>query len=188
MNQKHIHPSRLMRGIVIASVMLVAGLSSSYVAAEAHPYLQQERAMNCQNWLKEKLDQSAQRLELKASQQNAWQAYAATVQALGSGPDNEPGKTADAATIARFHADRAGEFAGKLKKIAGATAKLQSVLTADQRKTFDQIVRLAGLHEGSLHEHEEMMPGREGMMGDGDREHCQHHDENRSEAPSPPAP
>ena len=188
MNPKHTHPSRLMTGIVIASVMLVAGLSSSYVAAESHPYHPQERAMNCQNWLKEKLDQSAQRLELKASQQNAWQAYAATIQALGSGPNKEPGETADAATIARFNADRAGEFAGKLKKIAGATAKLQSVLTADQRKTFDQIVRLAGHHEGSHHEHEEMMHGHEGMMGHSDHEHCQHHDENSSEAPSPPAP
>lgn len=177
-----------MTGIVMASVMLVAGLSSSYVAAQPHPDRQQERAMNCQDWLKKQLDQTAQRLAIKASQQNAWQAYAATVEALGAGSDKEPGETADAATITRFHADRSSEFAGKLKKIADATAKLQSVLTADQRKTFDQIVRLAGHHEGSHHEHEEMMHGHEGMMGHGDHQHCAHHDENHSEAPPPPAP
>ncbi len=187
MNPKSTHPSRPLAGIVIGSVVLVAGLSASFAATEPPACHKQEWANHHQEWCKEKLDQTAERLEIKSSQQSAWQAYAKTVETLRTDSVKEPGETADAATIARFHADKAGVFAGKLKQIADATAKLQSILTPEQRKTFDQIVRLAAHHGGGNHEHDEMMHGHEGAMGHGDHPHCEHHDENQSEAPPPPA-
>ena len=188
MNPKHTHPSRFLAGIVIGSVVLIAGLSASFAAAEPPSCHKQEWANHHQEWCKEKLDQTAERLEIKSSQQSAWQAYAKTVETLGAGSVKEPGETADAATIARFHADKAGAFAGKLKQIADATAKLQSIMTPEQRKTFDQIVRLAAPHGGSHHAPEEMMHGHEGALGHGDHEHCEHHAGNQSEAAPPPAP
>jgi hypothetical protein len=50
----------------------------------------------------------------------------------------KPGKDADAATIARFRAEQATGFAGKLTRIADATAKLQAALSEDQRKILSQ--------------------------------------------------
>jgi Spy/CpxP family protein refolding chaperone len=181
MKTKHFKRARLT--LVVGALFLAGSLSALPAAAEPHQERPADSMQGHQDWLKHKIDQTAERLEIKASQQNAWQAYAKSVAAIGTGIHAEPDDTADAATIAKFHAERAGQFAAKLKQIAEATAKLEAVLTAEQRKTFDQIVREAMHHGPGHHEHEEMMHGHDGM-GHGEREHCEHHEGGEP----PPAP
>lgn len=105
-----------------------------------------------------------ERLEIKASQQKAWDAYAKSVEAIPEGMKKRPGKDADAATLARFRAERAAHFAKKLSAIADTTAKLEAVLTPSQRQVFDAAARRYG-HRGY---------GRHGMGMKGD--HCEYHD------------
>lgn len=90
-----------------------------------------------------RLDKLSQRLEIRSSQQAAWDRFAQSVEMLAEHDIRQPGKGADAATIARYHADRATDFAKKLGVIADATDNLQKVLTEDQRKVFNQAARLA---------------------------------------------
>jgi len=91
------------------------------------------------------LDKIAARLEIKASQQAAWSAYA---QAIESMPPPKPpaAPDGDAAAITRMHAERAADMAQRLAVVADATAALQKVLDPDQRKTLDQIVRQHAVH------------------------------------------
>lgn len=100
--------------------------------------------------MKARLDQLADRLEIKASQQNVWEEYAKSVTALADPGAKRPDDDADAATVSRYRAERAAELARKLAKIADGTAKLQSVLTEQQRKLFDRVTRhpFQGWHHG----------------------------------------
>lgn len=91
--------------------------------------------------IKARLDKLADRLEIKSSQQAAWEAFENSVEKLPEKRIGRPGEGADAAAIARFRADRAEAFAEKLSGIADATAKLESVLSPDQRKIFDEASR-----------------------------------------------
>ena len=90
-----------------------------------------------QAMIKARLAKLHERLEIKASQQAAWDAFAKSVEALPQGMTKPPGPDADATTLARFRADRAQGFAKKLAVIADTTAKLEGVLSADQRKILD---------------------------------------------------
>ena len=101
------------------------------------------------DWIQHRLDDVAARLEIKASQQAAWQAYAATVLALGDlgeGMRARPAADADAATIARERAEHLTVFARKLTDIADATARLQGVLSPEQRSVLTEVTRNAGMH------------------------------------------
>src|SRR5512135_1144317 len=51
-----------------------------------------------------RLNRMANRLEIKASQQGAWKAYAATVESLPDTPHPSPPRDADAAALLRFKA------------------------------------------------------------------------------------
>jgi len=120
------------------------------------------RAEHRQEFVHGRLEQAANRLEIKASQQGAWQAFAQSVQAFATPPAAaRPGRDADAASIARYRADRATENARKLAVLADTTAKLQSVLGDDQRKVFDEMA-----HRFAQHEHHRHWEGR-----DHEREH-----------------
>ena len=88
--------------------------------------------------MKARLDKLAERLEIKSSQQAAWEDFAKSVEPLVEQSLKNPGDDADAATVARYRADRATEFARKLTGIADSTARLQKVLTEDQRKILNQ--------------------------------------------------
>jgi hypothetical protein len=110
------------------------------------------RVEHRQEWIRSRLEQAANRLEIKASQQSAWEAFAQSVQAFAVPPAAaRPARDADA--IARFRADRAGENARKLAQVADATAKLQSVLGPDQRKVLDEMAHRF-MHRGH-HRHGE---------------------------------
>jgi hypothetical protein len=120
-----------------------------------------------QEHMKIRLDRLSQRLEIKTSQQPVWEEFAKSVEMLADGNAKRPGKDADAATIARFRAERATEFAGKLTRIADATAKLQAALSDDQRKILNQTAQQM-LHRdhrfGRMHhdpDHRGMNQGRD---------------------------
>lgn len=91
--------------------------------------------------IKARLDKLSARLELTASQQTAWNAFARSVEALAERPSAAPGANADAATIAHYRADLAAGFAKKLAVIADTTGGLQTVLNDKQRKTFNEEYR-----------------------------------------------
>lgn len=103
-----------------------------------------------QAMIKARLQKLHERLEIKASQQAAWDAFAKSVEALPQGMTKPPGPDADATAMARFRADRAQGFAKKLAVIADTTAKLEGVLSADQRKILDDASHRYG-HGGYGH-------------------------------------
>jgi len=111
------------------------------------------------------LDHLAGRLEIKSSQEPAWQAFSAALRELLSPPpraDAAPGTAPrDAATLAREHADHAAEHAQKLARMADATAKLEQALGAEQRAVLDEAARRFARGDG----------GRSWMAHGGWREH-----------------
>jgi hypothetical protein len=143
----------------IAIVCVATGLGAMAFAADkpaksgsATTMAPQDRAEARKDMIQRHLDSIASRLEIKASQQSTWQTYAAAVQALGETDAARPAAApdADAATIARERADRATAFARKLTTIADATARLQGVLSPDQKSVLNQITRAAGHHHGEF--------------------------------------
>lgn len=147
-------PSRATR--FLAAAACAAGCCAGAVRAEpataapagagmTHERLRAEMAQRHAEHVTALLDRLANRLEIKASQQPAWQGYAAALRDLMSPPlpaGAPEGKAApDAAALAREHADRAAEHAQKLARLADATAKLEQVLGADQREVLDETAR-----------------------------------------------
>lgn len=95
-----------------------------------------------------RLDGAAARLEIRASQEPAWNAFAAAVKALFAAPPGvaaRPERTAnqpeDAAAL--LHRRAAAELARaqSLTQLADATSKLQAVFDPNQRQVLNQIVR-----------------------------------------------
>ena len=104
----------------------------------------------------QRLDRLAARLEIKASQQDAWDAYRSTVQSMFQSRRERPERDADAVTLLRFRADMAQSRAQNLATMADATAKLQQVLDPNQRKVLDEVVRNLGgrgKHRGQGYRH-----------------------------------
>jgi len=91
-----------------------------------------------------RLDRMAKRLNIDASQQDAWNAYAKTVEGMIGTGLQRSAADADAATVVRFRAQVAAAHAQKLEQLADATAALQQALKPEQRKVLDQIVRHPG--------------------------------------------
>ena len=136
-------------------------------------------------WAKNQMDKEAAWLEINASQQTAWEAYAAAnlelLRALGDRKPLPP--NIDAASAIRQHAEHAATFAQSLSKLADATDKLQAVLNENQRKVLDRIVRL----------HSQFQAGHfgEGRQGheDGHRHHGSEASPNASKSsPKTPVP
>lgn len=118
-----------------------------------HRHWQQCSPQEQEAWAKKHLDHEALMLEIKASQQSAWAAYAAAkldlMSAMHAMKPDAKADDADAATIARRRADRVAQLGQKLATLADATEKLQATLGDDQRTVLDRIVR----HDGHFHEH-----------------------------------
>lgn len=108
--------------------------------AEQHQRLDPEQRAK---FARRYLDREAAMLEIKASQQSAWDAYAAAKLELMTGFDSAKPlpPDADAAAIARRNADRAADLAQRLGKLADTTEKLRAALTDDQRKVLDRMAR-----------------------------------------------
>jgi outer membrane lipopolysaccharide assembly protein LptE/RlpB len=119
-----------------------------------------------QSRMQARLDQMANRLEIKASQQEAWQSYVKVHKDMFDGTMKAPAKDADAATIARHRADVAAQMAKKLDTLADATARLQSALTPEQARLLADMTRqpMGGRH-GKHGSHGRGSDGPRGPMG-----------------------
>jgi len=116
-----------------------------------------------QQGMQKHLDQLAARLEIRASQQEAWNAFSTAVRGLAPATLPErPASDLDAAARARLAADRAAEHARKLASLAEATAKLQQGLDAAQKQVLNEVARNLGHH----------WRGHGGMHGEMHPEHC----------------
>lgn len=152
-----IKPSKLMLPLIAA--FLITALPPAAAANPAeHCDTKHASPEKMHEHMKARLDKLAGRLEIKASQQAAWEEFSKSVEAMAERQANKPSDDADAAAIARYRADRAAGFAKKMAAIADATAKLQAVLTDSQRKILNQESRRF-LHHGHKwghmdHEHE----------------------------------
>ena len=111
--------------------------------------------------MKARLDKLADRLEIKASQQTAWEEFSKSVRTMAERNVKKPSDDADAATISRYRAEMATEFSKKLTRIADATAKLQKTLTEDQQKILNKAARRF-LQRGHGWNHKDQGMDREG--------------------------
>lgn len=151
---------------IVTGAILITSFNSIAMADPAehcgHKQMTQEQMQqHMQEQMKTRLDRLAQRLEIKASQQAVWEDFAKSIETLPVRNAKKPADDADAATIARYHADRTAEMAGKMTKIADATAKLEAALTPDQRKVLDQTAHLFLQHRhGAGYEHHGMDRGQ----------------------------
>jgi hypothetical protein len=115
-------------------------------------------AQDHEAWAKKHLDKEASMLEIKASQEAAWDAYAAAkldlMNSFGSMMKEGHHDDGDAATMARKHAEHATQIAQKLTALADATEKLQAALSEDQRKVLNRIAHHHhGFGEHGFHHH-----------------------------------
>ena len=118
--------------------MVAASMSVAVASPDDHTQQKQISAENIHEQMKVKLDRLAERLEIKASQQSAWEEFSKSFAPLEQHA-KAPDFNTDAATIARYRAEQANEFAKKLTVIADATAKFQKSLTEEQKKVFNQV-------------------------------------------------
>jgi hypothetical protein len=187
---------------LVASIGLVSS-SAAEPAAEPHdgaPVTHGLHDAMVRHWeqhVQGHLDKLAERLEIKASQETAWQKFSAafrdTMQMhamMGHAGIGDPGKDADAdaASLARQQADRASERAQKLAQLADATAALQQALSAEQRLVFNEaarhFAREHGAHGGMEALADNGYHGAHGAMGG----HCERDgDEGRDDYPNPHA-
>jgi hypothetical protein len=130
-------------------------------------------------WLKQRLDASAERLELKASQMPAWQSFSTAFIALHQHPPmgaqgamGAPGAKPDAAALVHLEADHAADHARKLAAVADAATTLQASMSDNQRSLFSEMVRH---HIGMMHRHHERHGDGDHDGGDGGPMHRWHH-------------
>jgi hypothetical protein len=142
MNLLNMNPKLGILATIVTGTILMTTFQSIVMATPAEPYDQKQ--MNQEKMhehMKVRLDRLAERLEIKSSQQAVWEEFAKSVEMLADRNAKKPNDDADAATISRYRAEKATEFANKLTKIADATAKLQTALSEDQRKILNQTAR-----------------------------------------------
>lgn len=144
---------------------------------DAHGAMRERMQHHMDQSLQDRLARLADRLEIRASQQGAWQKFSAAFidAAHAHIPDagHRPDAASDAASLARAHADHAARIAQAAARVADATAELQAALSADQRKVLDEVARQFA-HHGFGHGAEgQFGPGMHGRMLHGqDEEHC----------------
>lgn len=166
--------SKLMMPVIALGALLIPAFQSVALASpDEHHNQKQISPEKMHEHMKARMDKLAARLEIKASQQAAWEQYAKSVESLADRgvkrPDHDA--DADAATISRYRADRATEFAKKLTSIADATDKLQKALTEDQRKILSQVLRhlFHEHHERHSKSHAQSREGHEWNLGADER-------------------
>jgi Spy/CpxP family protein refolding chaperone len=173
---------------VLATAGLALALSAGWMAtvSAAEPAGGEEAAMHQkhrmehrQMKMKARIAKMASRLEIKASQQAAWGDYVKAREAMWANMPARPPRDADAGTIARSRADFAADMARKLAVVSDATAKLQAVLTPDQRKVLDEMARRSG-HRGHH--------GDRGDRGDRDSRGDSHRHGDGGQGPEQRAP
>ena len=116
--------------LAVSAAWLMAATSASAYTGD---HLMQRQAR-----IKARLEKLGGKLAIQPAQEAAWGAFEDSVESLPMKGMKRPGRDADATSIAQFRADRAKAMAEKFAKIADATAKLESVLSEDQRRIFDE--------------------------------------------------
>src|SRR5258706_12101914 len=146
--------------VLLAALPLYSGAQQDHSSSVAHATPMHEHT---QERMQKHLDHLAARLEIRASQQEAWSAFATAVRGLvpATLPERPPDDL-DAAGRARLAADRAAERSRKLALLADATAKLQQTLDAPQKQVLNEVARNFGHH----------WRGHAGMHADTDPGHC----------------
>jgi TATA-binding protein-associated factor Taf7 len=157
---------RPVRRAAILSALLLAALPLCSMAQQDHSSSKPHAASmheHMQEGMQKHLDHLAARLEIRASQQEAWNTFATAVRGLAPATLPErPADDLDAAARARLAADRAAEHSRKLAVLADATAKLQQGLDAPQKQVLNEVARNLGHH----------WRAHAGMHGDMHSEHC----------------
>lgn len=163
--------SKLAIALFAAGLGLAAAAPASAMPGPGMREMTPEMTERMQSRMQARLDKMANRLEIKASQQDAWQAYVKVHKdQFDPSAMKAPPKDADAATLARHRADMAAKMATKLATLADATAKLQGALTPEQAKTLADMTRhpMGGRHGGGMGGRGEHGPrGQMGGMGGG---------------------
>jgi hypothetical protein len=176
-----------MKQLLLLAGGLILALSSGVSFSESQDSRQKSQHDQQQTspertheFMRARLDKLAERLEIKSSQQAAWEEFTKSIEPLLEQHVKNPDDDADAAAIARFRAERATEFARKLAGIADATAKLQKVLTADQQKILNQASRrfLHKQHGWRGNGHEQGNDGNGWNQREGFTKECRHEDHN----------
>lgn len=142
----NIKMNKILIPVIALGALLIPTFQSVAWASADHYDQKQISPEKVHEHIKARLDKLAARLEIKASQQAVWEEYSKSVESLAERISKKPNDEADAATISRYRADRVSELAKKLSVIADATAKLQKVLTEDQRKILTQALLRHGHH------------------------------------------
>jgi hypothetical protein len=164
---------RCARLAVVPATLLLAALPLLSTAQQAHDPADPSHAARMHEYMQQgidkHLDHLAARLEIRASQQEAWKAFAGAVRSMvPAAPLEPPAKDLDAAARARQAADRAADRAKRLAQLADATAKLQQMLDPPQKEVLNEVARElghhmrghghwgmhGGMHEGDCHGHE----------------------------------
>src|SRR5882757_5384813 len=145
------------------STLMLAALPLCSMAQQDHsspmPAHEAQMHEHMQQGMQKHLDRLAARLEIRASQQEAWSAFATAVRGLvPAKPPERPDRDLDAAARARLAADRATERAHKLSVLADATAKLQQGLDAPQKQVLNEVARKFA-HDGHGDMHSEHCHG-----------------------------
>jgi hypothetical protein len=157
MNLLSMNPKLGILATIVTGSILAATFHSITLASPAEHYDRQQMNLGkMQEYMKIRLAKLAERLKIKSSQQAVWEEFSKSVEMLADRNEKKPNADADAdaATISRYRADRAAEFANKLSRITDATAKLQAALPPDQRKILDQTAQRFLRHEqGVGHNH-----------------------------------
>jgi hypothetical protein len=161
---RHAPPAAMLATLLLAALPLVSMAQQERDpadpphAARMHEYMQQG--------VERHLDHLAARLEIRASQQEAWKSFASAVRGMvPATPPEPPAKDLDAAARARRAADRAADRAKRLSQLADATAKLQQTLDPPQKEVLNEVAREFGHH---LHGHGEGMR----FLMHRDHDHC----------------
>lgn len=144
-----------------ASLVLAASLLAVAVPVLSQPSTDNQPSTSGQSATRQdrmrehiqaRLNRMAERLKLEPSQQDAWAAYAKTVEGMVGTGLARPAGDADAATLVRFRAQLAAEQAQKLNQLADATATLQQTLNPAQQKILSDLVRNPhGMNRGRAH-------------------------------------
>jgi hypothetical protein len=175
MKLPNMNPKLGILATIVSGAILITTFHSIAMATTAenydHKQMNQEKMHeHMHEHMKVRLDKLAARLEIKSSQQAVWEEFAKSVEMLADRNAKKPNDDADAATISRYRAERATEFANKLTKISDTTAKLQTALSEDQRKILNQTAhRFLRYDQGVNH-------ARHGMNHEGNDHGWKQHD------------
>lgn len=146
----------LAAGVLGASIAAAAAPAFSDRGGQGHGQHAAPTAEQMQQRVQARLTRMAERLEIKASQQAAWDAYVQKRIAMVQARPQRPDRDADAPTVLRFRAGMAERRAKNLVALADATEDLRKNLDAAQQKVLDRMALRQGRHgaRGSRGSHE----------------------------------